>query len=105
MVERWTIPPHTGSRPSSDQRMGQLTFGSGGAYPICYTDQTGAAPRPLPRRTLLYSRWLRNSFIYLLILVAVVAIVFAFFNSGSEHEKICIGQGLSDIKAGEDEAL
>ena len=28
------------------------------------------------------SRWLRNSFIYLLILVAVVAIVFSFFRSG-----------------------
>ncbi len=85
--------------------MGQLTLGSGQAYTICYTDQTGAAPRPLPRRTLLYSRWLRNSFIYLLILVAVVAIVFAFFNSGSEHEKIGFGQVISDIKAGEVEEL
>ena len=28
------------------------------------------------------SRWLRNSFIYLLILVAVVAIVVSFFRGG-----------------------
>ncbi len=28
------------------------------------------------------SRWLRNSFIYLLILVAVIAIVFSFFRGG-----------------------
>ncbi|HEY4670105.1 MAG TPA: ATP-dependent zinc metalloprotease FtsH [Tepidiformaceae bacterium] len=41
----------------------------------------------------------------MLILVAVVAIVFAFFNSGSEHEKIGFGQVISDIKAGEVEEL
>jgi cell division protease FtsH len=30
----------------------------------------------------MYSRWLRNSFIYLLILVAVIALVFSFFQPG-----------------------
>jgi len=48
----------------------------------------------------LYSRWLRNSFIYLLILVAVIAIVFAFFSGGSSHEKIPYGQVIQDAKAG-----
>ncbi len=48
----------------------------------------------------MYSRWLRNSFIYLLILVAVIAIVFAFFNSGSDHPKVAFGQVLEDAKSG-----
>ncbi len=49
---------------------------------------------------LLYSRWLRNSFIYLLILVAVIAIVFAFFNGGDDHPKVAIGDVIRDAKAG-----
>jgi len=48
----------------------------------------------------LYSRWLRNSFIYLLILVAVIAIVVVFFNSGSEP-KIGFGDVVQHIKAGD----
>jgi cell division protease FtsH len=48
----------------------------------------------------LYSRWLRNSFIYLLILVAVVAIVFAFFSGGSDNQKVAFGQVIQDAKAG-----
>ncbi|HNM77689.1 MAG TPA: ATP-dependent metallopeptidase FtsH/Yme1/Tma family protein, partial [Tepidiformaceae bacterium] len=48
----------------------------------------------------MYSRWLRNSFIYLLILVAVIAIVFAFFNSGADHPKVAFGQVLEDAKTG-----
>jgi cell division protease FtsH len=47
----------------------------------------------------LYSRWLRNSFIYLLILVAVIAIVFAFFSSGEDHPKVAFGQVIQDAKA------
>jgi cell division protease FtsH len=47
----------------------------------------------------LYSRWIRNSFIYLLILVAVIAIVFAFFNSGPDHAKIAFGQVIQDAQA------
>ena len=46
----------------------------------------------------MYSRWLRNSFIYLLILVAVIAIVFAFFNSGPDHEKVKFGDVIEDAK-------
>ncbi len=48
----------------------------------------------------MYSRWLRNSFIYLLILVAVIAIVFAFFSSGDDHQKIGYGQVVEDAKNG-----
>jgi cell division protease FtsH len=47
----------------------------------------------------LYSRWLRNSFIYLLILVAVIAIVFAFFSNGSSHPTVAFGEVVQDIKA------
>jgi cell division protease FtsH len=53
----------------------------------------------------LYSRWLRNSFIYLLILVAVVAIVFAFFNTGNDHQEVAFGQVVQDIRAGQVEEL
>ncbi|HEY5475115.1 MAG TPA: ATP-dependent metallopeptidase FtsH/Yme1/Tma family protein, partial [Tepidiformaceae bacterium] len=47
----------------------------------------------------MYSRWLRNSFIYLLILVAVIAIVFAFFSNGSSHPTVAFGEVVQDIKA------
>jgi cell division protease FtsH len=46
----------------------------------------------------LYSRWLRNSFIYLLILVAVIAIVFAFFNGGGGHPSEGFGAVVSDAQ-------
>ena len=35
----------------------------------------------------MYGRWLRNSFIYLLILVAVVAVVFTVLNTGGDSEQ------------------
>ncbi|MBI5288530.1 MAG: ATP-dependent metallopeptidase FtsH/Yme1/Tma family protein, partial [Chloroflexi bacterium] len=38
------------------------------------------------------SRWLRNSFIYLLILVAVVAIVFSFFRKGDSAKSVPISE-------------
>ena len=41
------------------------------------------------------SRWLRNSFIYLLILVAVIAIVVSFFRSGDNTKNI----SFSDVVA------
>ncbi|MCC6386662.1 MAG: ATP-dependent zinc metalloprotease FtsH [Dehalococcoidia bacterium] len=53
----------------------------------------------------MYSRWLRNSFIYLLILVAVIAVVFAFFNGGDEHQKVAFGQVVQDAKAGQVEKI
>ncbi len=46
----------------------------------------------------MYSRWLRNSFIYLLVLVALIAIVFAFFSGGDDHPKVTFGQVVQDIK-------
>jgi cell division protease FtsH len=46
----------------------------------------------------LYSRWLRNSFIYLLVLVAVIAIVFAFFSGGDSRPKIGWGEVLRDAE-------
>ncbi len=38
------------------------------------------------------SRWLRNSFIYLLILVAVVAIVFSFFRGGDSSKNLTFSE-------------
>ncbi len=47
------------------------------------------------------SRWLRNSFIYLLILVAVVAIVFSFFRSrGEGAESIAFSEVVSEARDG-----
>ncbi len=40
----------------------------------------------------MYSRWLRNSFIYLLILVAAIAIGFAFFSGGDDKETVAYGE-------------
>ncbi len=53
----------------------------------------------------MYSRWLRNSFIYLLILVAVIAVVFAFFSGGNSKDKIAFGQVIEDAKAGKVEQI
>src|SRR5579859_1480950 len=48
----------------------------------------------------MYSRWLRNSFIYLLILVAVIAIVFSFFAGGSSTPSKPLGQVVTDARSG-----
>jgi cell division protease FtsH len=46
------------------------------------------------------SRWMRNSFVYLLILVAVIAIVVAFFRpSSGSSSKLDITQVIADAKA------
>jgi cell division protease FtsH len=47
----------------------------------------------------LYSRWLRTSFIYLLIVVAAIAIGFAFFSGGDDRETIAYGKVLDDAKS------
>src|SRR4029079_11014289 len=47
------------------------------------------------------SRWLRNSFIYLLILVAVVAIVVSFFRSGSDSKSMDFSQVVNSAAKGE----
>ncbi len=47
------------------------------------------------------SRWMRNSFVYLMILVAVIAIVVVFFRPGSTStQKMDISQVITDVKAG-----
>ncbi|MGI8554592.1 MAG: ATP-dependent zinc metalloprotease FtsH, partial [Dehalococcoidia bacterium] len=48
----------------------------------------------------MYSRWLRNSFIYLLILVAVIAIVLTLFQPGGGTPSKDLGTVVSDAKAG-----
>jgi cell division protease FtsH len=51
------------------------------------------------------SRWLRNGFIYLLILVAVVAIVYALFGRSDDKESKDISQVISDANAGNIEEI
>ncbi len=51
------------------------------------------------------SRWVRNSFIYLLILVAVVAVVFSFVSSGGGKENKPFGTVIEDAKEGRVERI
>ena len=52
------------------------------------------------------SRWLRNSFIYLLILVAVVAIVYSFFGNNDEKSKtVPFTEVIASARAGELEKI
>ena len=54
----------------------------------------------------MYGRWLRNSFIYLLILVAIVAIVFTVFASGgSGKQEQTLTQFIEQAKAGDVEKV
>jgi cell division protease FtsH len=45
------------------------------------------------------SRWLRNSFIYLLILVAVIAIVVSFFRDGEDTKSMTFSEVIAEAKA------
>ncbi|MEX0800314.1 MAG: ATP-dependent zinc metalloprotease FtsH [Dehalococcoidia bacterium] len=49
----------------------------------------------------MYGRWLRNSFIYLLILVAIVAIVFTLLPSGSSSVDVPLTEFVADVKNGD----
>jgi cell division protease FtsH len=50
----------------------------------------------------MYGRWLRNSFIYLLILVAIIAIVFTVFaSSGGDKSEATIEQFVEWVRSGE----
>ncbi len=51
------------------------------------------------------SRWLRNSFIYLLILVAVVAIVFSFFRGGDSSKNLSLGEVIANGREGKLQSL
>ncbi|MEX1255049.1 MAG: ATP-dependent zinc metalloprotease FtsH [Dehalococcoidia bacterium] len=51
------------------------------------------------------SRWLRNGFIYLLILVAVVAIVFSFFGRSEGTKGKDLSAVVNDVKAGNVQTL
>ena len=53
----------------------------------------------------MYSRWLRNGFIWLLAIVAAVAIGFAFFSGGDSKEEVAFGQIVEDIENGRIEIL
>ncbi len=53
----------------------------------------------------MYSRWLRNGFIWLLVVVAAIAIGYAFFSGGSSKEEVPFGQIVQDIEGGLIETL
>ena len=47
------------------------------------------------------SRWMRNSFIYLLILVAVIAIVVSFFRPPSNTQSQDLSQVIAEARNGQ----
>jgi ATP-dependent Zn protease len=50
---------------------------------------------------MLGPNWLRNSFVYVMIMVAVIAIVVVFFRPSSEdHEQRPISSAIADAKSG-----
>ena len=51
------------------------------------------------------SRWLRNSFIYLLILVAVIAIVVSFLRSGSSSKSEPFSQVVAEARNGQVQSI
>jgi len=53
----------------------------------------------------LYSRWLRNLFIYLVLLVAVIAVVYVLFAGGNDHQTVPFGELLEDASANRIERL
>jgi cell division protease FtsH len=53
----------------------------------------------------MYGRWLRNSFIYLLILVAIVAIVFTLLPGGSASQEATLTEFIGEVKAGRVESV
>ena len=76
---------------------------------LCYTLRS-RTPRPNSGRrnwgkSTMSSRWLRNSFIYLLILVAVVAIVFSFFNRGGDAKTISFSEVVALSRVGDVEKI
>ena len=53
----------------------------------------------------MYSRWMRNGFIWLLVVVAAIAIGFAFFSGGDSKQEVPFGQVVQDIEGGLIETL
>ncbi len=53
----------------------------------------------------MYSRWMRNGFIWLLVVVAAIAIGFAFFSGGDSKQEVPFGQVVQDIQGGLVETL
>ncbi len=53
----------------------------------------------------MYSRWLRNGFIWLLVIVAAIAIGFAFFSGGDSKAEVSFGQLVQDVEGGLIETL
>ncbi len=51
------------------------------------------------------NRWMRNSFIYLLILVAVIAIVVSFFRPPSNTQSQDLSQVIAEARAGQVESI
>jgi cell division protease FtsH len=51
------------------------------------------------------NKWLRNSFVYVIIMVAVLVLLFAFLNPKSSDQTISISQVAKDIQRGDVESL
>ena len=80
---------------------GALT-GQRGASAILESENENAFSARLlaARSSRLYSRWMRNGFIWLLVVVAAIAIGVAFLRGGDSKEEVPFGQIVQDIKQG-----
>jgi len=78
--------------------------GGHGPGHLLYSNRAQAPTAP-SRSSLLYSRWIRNSFFWLLVIVAVIAIFFAFFANGSDHQSVEFGQVITDAERGRIEKI
>ena len=59
----------------------------------------------LPNADAVYEIWMRNSFIYLLILVAVIAIVVSFFRPPSNTQSQDLSQVIAEARNGQVESI
>src|SRR5436853_2560767 len=66
-------------------------------------------PRPLARRPprmigrnskMADNKWLRNSFVWVIIMVAMLVLFFTFVNQPRSNTEIPISQVVADVKAG-----
>src|SRR5690349_4794325 len=47
------------------------------------------------------NKWLRNSFVYVIIMVAVLVLLFAVLNPGKQQQEMSISQVVAAVRAGE----
>src|SRR3954447_17151314 len=51
------------------------------------------------------NKWLRNSFVYVIIMVAVLVLLFAFLNPRNSDQSVTLTKLAQDVKAGDVESI